>query len=111
MTHKCSACGGSGYRFAAAMIGVAEDSGAWRALGDFPCPVCLGAGRFSDAMPIADSVADAETLTWGMGISYPDQWSGDNAKGHIGNGYAALAHQTTIHLAHAAFLAVPGLRG
>lgn len=76
------------------------------------CPVCLGAGSISDVMPAADAVADAETLTpWLFkpddpiyrcsvaaieGIEYADEfWAGENAE----------------RAAHAAFRAVPGLRG
>ena len=124
MTHKCSACGGSGYRFAAAMIGVAVDSGAWRVLSDFPCPVCLGAGSFSDAMPIADSVADAETLR----VFYRQSTShaiydpiyrvsclGQTARCYIREGIEFGAHHGavsySVYAAHEAFNAVPGLRG
>lgn len=27
-----------------------------------PCPVCLGSGRISDRIPVADALADAETV-------------------------------------------------
>lgn len=76
--HACDACGGSGY---------AKPCG---------CHVCLGAGRISDRMPVADALADAETLqTVGPVIIGREPFNATEAE----------------RFASGAFRAVPGLRG
>jgi len=79
--------------------------------GCFPpaCPVCLGAGRISDRMPVADALADAETLrVVGMNAGplptvrwlYVLSWTLPQFPDW----------KTAHHAARAAFRAVPGLR-
>jgi hypothetical protein len=54
--HACDACGGTG------VLWCGRPHRGGRCLADVRCPVCLGAGRISDRMPVADAIADAETL-------------------------------------------------
>jgi hypothetical protein len=56
-THACDACGGS-----EVMLLPCDPNCACGGEAYFDCPVCLGAGSFPDQMPVADAVADAETL-------------------------------------------------
>lgn len=115
--HTCDACDG---------IGMVFDE-----LHFHPdCPVCLGSGTISDRMPVADALADAETLhlnaipsdndectlAQGFGLqarfwikdslSKCSRWTGDD--------YAESqdrAKTKACAAARAAFRAVPGLRG
>lgn len=94
-THPCDACGGTGFEYR----DVREHGHAYRIRRSvrYTCPVCLGEGRFSDRMPIADALADAETLqTVGPRI--------------IGAGRVPYTAIEAIRFARAAFRAVPGLR-
>jgi len=72
-SHECSACGGTGgWNVCGRRHGTTtcrihnccECEQPWDdpCLYGEPCPVCLGAGRISDRMPVADAIADAETL-------------------------------------------------
>ena len=98
------------------------------------CPVCLGAGSFSDAMPVADALADAKTLRLYALVTVnivQDEfdWRADTAEyrtsetilrsqapftfGHIPSEMtfnAATVWLEACEAAHAAFRAVPGLR-
>ena len=103
--HECAACGGTGeaseYRPACSNEAHGEGCGCGDA--PLPCPVCLGAGRISDRMPVADAMADAETLRLVATtldpalVDWLDTWVGDP------DGANAAAR--------AAFRAVPALRG
>lgn len=112
-THECAACCGDG------KVPYTHHRG-WACVK--PCPVCLGAGRISDVMPVSDSIADAETLRGSWEIVY-EHTTGEFA-------ITGLTERTTAHLwtsgfggyipgecaeaasaaARAAFRAVPGLR-
>lgn len=92
------------------------------------CPVCVGAGRISDKMPVSDALADAETLirfaaddpgnnigdaamharsalAWGLATYVPGRTQGAKTRKRTERvrTYSVLA-------ARAAFRAVPGLR-
>src|SRR3972149_997138 len=71
--HECSACSGTGERGACGRdhgmttcskhnCCLCEQSFDAVRLNGATCPVCLGYGRISDRMPVADALADAETL-------------------------------------------------
>jgi hypothetical protein len=100
------------------------------------CPVCQGAGRISDVMPAKDALADAETLRtvahevathcYGGGwdgrqcddcneavLALRIHWSPDGASmdSCVWRYSAETNAQTCRDEAHAAFRAVPGLRG
>jgi len=106
-THPCDACGGRGSYYAAQLT---SSRTVWTR-----CPVCLGAGQFPDRMPVADAVADAETLRpW---IPYT-HWLFTPAVANVirysrgSRGRAAeYAAFDAVAAARAAFRAVPGLRG
>lgn len=107
--HACDACGGLGEV-------TCETTGLYR------CTVCLGAGRISDRMPVTDAIADAATFRF-YALSY---WLHnrhcEDAEMH---GACCALHLTTrrrrpcpetaaelaTDAAHAAFRAVPGLKG
>lgn len=74
-----------------------------------PCPVCRGAGRISDRMPVADALADAETLrrAYGLGSPLPTR----DIEAVIGRARINDVRKITRACARAAFRAVPGLRG
>lgn len=57
--HKCDACGGSGFVKPRRRAGVPFSGTRYD---QQPCPVCLGRGEHPNRMPVADAVADAETL-------------------------------------------------
>ena len=67
-----------------------------------PCPVCFGAGRISDRMPVADALADAETLR--INTSYQFDLPERVSFGKPPSFRASV-------LAKLALAAVPGLRG
>lgn len=89
-THKCDACGGTG-------------GGTYDARNP-PCPVCLGSGTISDRMPVADAVADAETL---RANNYLDGVSSDCLRAPMSTLWSYIDARGS---ARAAFRAVPGLR-
>lgn len=123
--HECSACGGTGCRFESTHGGRLRPCEA-------PCPVCLGTGRISDRMPVADALADAETLRAFQRDPYPpnfllrtlapDAYATEHgalrcgvsadlwARGHFYETEWALVDDAA-HAARAAFRAVPGLKG
>lgn len=95
--HTCSACGGRGVK----ELGYPN-------LRPPLCRVCLGSGRISDSTPIADAIADAETLRLfyrGLAsILTPSEIE------HIRSGDMWAVNHTS-RAARAAFLVVPALRG
>lgn len=121
----CAACGGTGedtciacsHRPRYAMTDYTCQDQAHRA--DVFCPVCLGSGRISDAVPARDAVADAETLH-AMAALAPLDWYYDV---DLSECDAVLSADCSVWIkydrdtyrytdaAHAAFRAVPGLRG
>lgn len=66
-SHACDACGGSGCGSGACFTHPERC---------YSCQVCRGAGRISNAMPVADAVADAETL---LRIADELSWDSDEA--------------------------------
>jgi len=105
--HECSACGGHGKAHDPAYVRVYDCAA---------CPVCLGSGRISDRMPVADAMADAETLR-NIANTYPhysrhlDETLDVQAAGPRDGSWAYLTPYDARNAAHAAFRAVPGLRG
>ena len=105
-TRECSACGGTGCEKRIDHWHASYRYGECRER----CIVCLGAGRISDRMSVADALADAETLRRVAVeidpscaqrlVSVQGLWIVD---GFPHAGIAALG-------AHNAFCAVPGLR-
>lgn len=94
------------------------------------CPVCLGSGRISDRMPVADAVADAETLCgikaedggqerhrgrcrrWHMTLLGRAQRHGESAASYTKCDHGETsAPYFSREAARAAFRAVPGLKG
>jgi hypothetical protein len=85
------------------------------------CPVCLGSGRISDRMPVADALADAETLralmidaehaSGRLSDVKLAQEAGNDAEAWSAYERDALAYVYASNAARAAFRAVPGLRG
>jgi hypothetical protein len=118
-THRCAACDGSGIPDGFTLGGryVAPHG---------VCLVCHGARSLPDRMPAADAMADAETLwlvvrttegfsrefnCWTVsqhGVCLRD--ARDFAYLAI-NGARDFAFERACNAAHAAFRAVPGLRG
>jgi hypothetical protein len=108
-SHACDACGASGETWDTPYPLPAHAN-------KITCHVCLGAGRISDRMPVADALADAETL-WRVArelVLLPDLYAATN-HGWVArdcclrrSAIAALEARTA---AHAALRAVPGLRG
>lgn len=108
----CDACGGTGYL----PERIFPEMRAYWA-----CPACSGRGWQSDAMPVSDALADAETLLRNANepegerhltrILLASQQAinciENNSLGHGSD--EGSWHATT--LGHAAFSAVPGLRG
>lgn len=86
-THVCAACGGDGE---------GED-----VFYQMNCPACRGLGTISDRMPVADAVADAETLRSNSTYQFdlPEQVS-----------FGKPLHFQASVLAKLAFAAVPELR-
>lgn len=93
---------------------------------DMHCPVCLGSGRVSDRVPREDAIADAATLIQLLvdePLGDPDDnlelcLSGCMSDEHnavivqaVRRGYSVKAASYGRRAAHAAFRAVPGLRG
>jgi hypothetical protein len=94
-----------------------------------PCLVCQGAGRISDAMPVKDALADAETLRLNVTSELPPgqrwsralgtvskalaeaEWFAVVAGGMARKGIRAESAAQAAAAARAAFSAVPGLRG
>jgi hypothetical protein len=107
--HECSACGGTGNFY------FGQDAKLPYVPGDaIDCPVCLGAGRISDRMPVADAIADAETLrrylrqtmtssVWRFDSGLCYRWPSKRIP--IPDPVSAWSR------AHAAFRECPGLRG
>jgi hypothetical protein len=115
VAHACAACGGSGRE---------ETCGDPRCPSCFEldaCPVCLGVGSIPDQAPVADALADAETLRLG--------WWGNPEAPFVHEPFCAADHgaqaATKIAMgwddeasivwhakaaARAAFRAVPALR-
>lgn len=79
------------------------------------CPVCLGAGRFSDRMPARDALADAETLLSALKVCKHDTVQcyvdGAWASARASAGEIEPSGMWAERAARAAFRAVPGLRG
>lgn len=97
--HACDACDGTGW----AVRGCVYDR-------TNACPVCLGEGRISDQMPARDALADAETLRLNQrtGRAGYETWAAGSWGLHFQqNGWLGAVELA----AHAAFRAVPGLRG
>ena len=94
-THECAACGGTGDKFEHAY---AKAGCNCPACGGLVCLICLGAGRISDRMPVADAMADAETVR-----RIVEPYAVTEINGPVVDLYNAAAR--------AAFRAVPGLRG
>lgn len=119
--HTCDACGGTGdandYRPACSNDAHGDGCGCGDA--PFPCPVCLGEGRFPDRMPVADAMADAETLRLALiehdrlshGLGMTDcEWVVRDSYARLRNPDGVARCEVAIE-ARAAFRAVPGLRG
>lgn len=128
----CDACGGTGERDVALCYcgGLADTCdgcpdclglGCYRERernGSHDCPACSGRGWQSDAMPVSDALADAETLwrfAWDGGAevgdltpAYLDAAAVDLREAELLDDFAAPIAQSA---ARAAFRAVPGLRG
>ena len=128
-THPCDACGGTGE---AGACGRDHGSGCcklhngclceqpweWIRVNGASCPVCLGAGRFPDRMPVKDAVADAETL-WLVSLNLyrdnPEPFETlERARLLICHAIADASVVDPLgrvkNAARAAFRAVPGLR-
>ena len=112
MAHKCAACGGSGRKFLPPKEGSTHQPNGRH----IKCPTCLGSGRISDRMPVADAMADAETLRvhtarlLGGGHAWAALQHGVIAERRAWQGKTAEAASFAREAARAAFRAVPGLR-
>lgn len=116
----CKGCDGSGYvhrpDFFSDMPHTGHAATCW--CGATDCPACLGTGRVVDHIPVADAVADAETLhtyAWDGGAevgdltpAYLDAAAVDLREDELLDDFAAPIAESA---ARAAFRAVPGLRG
>lgn len=109
-THPCDACGGRGVTVGRPPV--LADGTIVAISHPIVCPVCLGAGHFSDMMPARDAVADAETLRL---LTYND-FSGpvqdlNHCLTQIFFARGRGTHRAcAMAAARAAFRAVPGLR-
>lgn len=125
-THECSACDGTGCELCCFDH---DHCGNTSRFADCCriCPVCLGSGVISDAMPVSDALADAETLRLEAEVRWyaPRQryegigartarWIDDAAdigrRLRAGNDTTWIAAMDALFSARAAFRAVPGLR-
>lgn len=88
----------------------------WRGqeYGNGPCPACKGEGRISDRMPVADAVADAETVYLNRSMMrFPLNFDANRAMAL----YAAILGYTqdlkghVMRTANDTFRAFPGLMG
>lgn len=117
-THDCAACGGTGqYAIHEPNFFVIMDDNSLQECRGYatyhPCPVCLGAGRFSDQMPASDAVADAETL---RSHTSKDDYTTRKCREAECQAFMAVrgasdfVTEREINACRDAFRAVPGLR-
>ena len=124
-THACDACGGFGYYCGEKCGGRGNVWDITHSCVRVPCNVCLGAGSFPDQMPVADAVADAETLR-AVAFDHTEpirrEWTefrltlwGAEYYGGVSVVWPPPTISDSVNMstlaARAAFRAVPGLRG